>query len=180
MKILLVDRSTVRAVLIIFILSLFRFCTCNVLGFGSTFYDLVLQCSGYIRRNMRVTHCLPDLNDLKFAKRVMDLTLPVRLRKLQDMYDSENLQWKVRVSTLQQRTELFLAVFNSNWKRTSEADLVHCCFMGCPCGCKSRAEVADLAANLFTEIILASRPVVPALSRWLKCSKSTKWFLQFV
>jgi hypothetical protein len=64
---------------------------------------------------MKVAHCLPDLDDLKFAKRVMDLTLPVRLRKLQDMYDSENVQWKARVSTLQQRTELFLAVFNSNW-----------------------------------------------------------------
>lgn len=156
-----------------------RFCTCNVLGFGSTFFDLVLQCTSYIEKNMQVVYRRPDDVHLRFAKRIMDLTLPVRLRKLQDMYDStESPQWKTRISVLEQRTKLFLTVFNSDWTNSSASSLQHCCYLGCPCGGLDRRKLAQLAASLFCEIILASRPTVPALSRWLKCSKSTKWFLK--
>ena len=125
---------------------------------------------------MRVVHKRPETADLEFSQKIMDLTMPVRLQKLRDFYSQSDLsgvEGKQRL--LEQRTELFLNVFNSNWKRDS---LIHCCYMGCPCGGLPGPELASLASELFVEIILSSRPTVPALSRWLKCSKAAKWFLR--
>ena len=153
-----------------------RFCACNVLGFGSTFFDLVVHCSSYIRSYMQVVYGKPNPQNLQFAKTIMDLTLPVRLKKLQFQYD-DDLEGSKKQSILEKRTQLFLEIFNGDWKDSSPSGLKHVCRIGCSCGGLDRSKLADLAANLFVEIVLASRPTVPALSRWLKCSKSAKWFL---
>ncbi len=150
-----------------------------MLGFGSTFYDVILQCHAYVRSSMRVVYSHPRDCDLAYAKAIMDLTLSVRLRKLQDYYQDQGAMLE-KSSILEKKTKLFLAIFNGNWKDTSRNGLLHHCFMGCPCGGLTPAALIQVAADLFVEIVLASKPSVPAVSRWLKCSKSAKWFLTLV
>ena len=72
------------------------------------------------------------------------------------------------------RIKLFLNIFNSDWKTET---LVHHCSAYCPCGGRGRPAVAQLAATLFVEIVYFSRPPIPALNRWLKCSATSRWFL---
>lgn len=164
---------------LIWVLEQLRLCTCNVLGFGSTFYDVVLHCHAYVKSNLRVVYSHPRGSDLAYAQAIMDLTLSVRLRKLRDYYE-DDVSMLEKCSTLERKTKLFLAIFNGNWKDTSQKGLVHHCFMGCPCGGLTPAALRQVAADLFVEIVLASKPSVPAVSRWLKCSKAAKWFLTLV
>ena len=80
-------------------------------------------------------------------------------------------------STKAARLDLFLEIFNSNWKHTGIQDLKHHCRVGCPCKCVSRTELADLASSLYVELILFGRPPIPALNRWLRCRETAKWYL---
>ena len=73
--------------------------------------------------------------------------------------------------------QAFADVFNGNWRDWTEEGLVHYCFLGCQCGCRTTEELKSKAASLFCIFVMASRPKVPALSRWLRCSDTTKWFL---
>ncbi len=65
-------------------------------------------------------------------------------------------------------------MFNSDWR--SER-IVHHCWLGCPCKSMSKKEVAMKAVAALIGLVFASRPAVPALSRWLKCSETSQWFL---
>ena len=154
---------------------------------------LHMQCAGvwfYILRCCSSLPCIREIqfargvlaspcSDLAYAQAIMDLTLSVRLRKLRDYYE-DDVSMREKCSTLERKTNLFLAIFNGNWKDTSQKGLVHHCFMGCPCGGLTPAALRQVGADLFVEIVLASKPSVPAVSRWLKCSKSAKWFLTLV
>lgn len=156
------------------------FCLSNVLSYGSTFYDLVLNSCSIIRSRLRIVHAKPCPENMRFARKIMDITLPVRLKKLHSLYEHQGEGMvDSRKSVLQKRTEMFLTVFNGNWKDTSVNGLVHCCQLGCKCGGLDATSLGNLAADLFAEVVLSSRPTVPALSRWLKCSKSSKWFLSY-
>ena len=153
-----------------------RFCTCRVLGYGSTFYDLVVHCAEYIRKNMKVVYTPSNPEHIKYAKKILDMTMSVRIAKLKYCLDeSGNMTNTKKMSLLQQKVDMFLAILNSNWK--SPSSLWHHCTMGCPCGGLPQHQLAEQAANLFVEVVLASKPGVPALSRWLKCSRTARWFL---
>ena len=124
-------------------------------------------------------------SDKEFARQIMNLTMPARLQKMKRaQYDREGdgveLQEAARSSALEQKIELFLCVFNGSWRKSKPSDLVHYCHLNCRCGGRRGIELGNLAAELYIEVILAGRPSVPALSRWLKCAKTAKWFLPLV
>lgn len=151
-----------------------RFCTCRVLSYGSTFYDLVVHCSTYIRSKMKVAYQEPP--DGTYARAIMDMSMESRIQKLKDLLDAEGtLGDQERSSLLARRFELFLCIFNGDWKDFERP--WHYCNMNCPCGGRRHSELIELAVTLYIEVILGSRPTVPALSRWLKCSKTSRWFL---
>ena len=48
--------------------------------------------------------------------------------------------------------------------------------MGCFCNGASRADLGIMAKLLFCQVVLGRKPQVPALSRWLKCRITARWF----
>ena len=112
---------------------------------------------------MTVVYEAPDPAWAMYAHDVTQLTI----KQLQSD-DSGDLNHR------RQRIKLFLSVFNSDWKKPT---LRHHCCMSCPCGCLPASDLAALAADLYVEIILSSRPPIPALNRWLKCSSTARWFM---
>lgn len=156
-----------------------RFCICRVLGYGSTFYDLVMRCADYVRANIRIVYGRRVSSTwLDYAKTIMQISMPARSRKMTDFLDGQGsgtLNENERGALLQRRLNLFLSIFNGNWKDPN--NICHYCGVGCPCGGLKSKDLAELAAGLYVEVLLASRPTVPALSRWMKCAKTSKWFL---
>lgn len=144
-----------------------RFCMSNVIAYGQTFLDLVLHVGAYIRQNIRISYDPPNAKRHRFAQSVVHLALAKQFAKP----DSE---WKRKFL---RKINLFLLLFNGNWKNWDRAGLVHHCSITCPCGGLRRQALADKAAECYVEIVLCSRPPIPALSRWLKCSETAKWYL---
>ena len=146
-----------------------RFCASNVVSFGQTFCELILQSSAFIKQNMTVVYEAPDPAWAMYAHDVAKLTIKqLRSDLASHKYDPGDLNHR------RQRINLFLSVFNSDWKSPV---LRHHCSMTCPCGCLPASDLAALAAELYVEIILGSRPPIPALNRWLKCSSTARWFM---
>lgn len=85
-----------------------------------------------------------------------------------------------KMSALEQKIDRFLVIFNGCWRDSSPNGLVHHCHVGCACGGMRQDELALVASELYIEVMLCGRPSVPALSRWLKCAKTAKWFLPLV
>lgn len=157
-----------------------RFCTCRVLSYGSTFYDLVARCADFVRSNIKVIYQQKPHHGVEYNARIIDLTMSSRVHKMTNFLDGQGdggLEQQERKSLLQKRLELFLCIFNGDWNDT--VNICHYCNIGCACGGLPQRQIADLAASLYVEVILAGRPTVPALSRWLKCSKTAKWFLSY-
>ena len=148
-----------------------RFCCSNVLAYGQTFLDLVLHTSTYIKTHMQVVYSTPDSSWKRHASSIMQRTHLDKSNQAEAATDSE------LTSTKAARLDLFLEIFNSNWKHTGTQDLKHHCRVGCPCKCVSRTELADLASSLYVELILFGRPPIPALNRWLRCRETAKWYL---
>lgn len=69
--------------------------------------------------------------------------------------------------------DYLLLMFNGDWRSSR---IAHYCQLGCRCGCRTKEEVVAKAKAALLGVIFATRPSVPALSRWLKCSKTAKWF----
>lgn len=129
-----------------------RFCCTNVCHFGQTFLDLSVHAAAHIRANMVIDYEAPDPRNAAFARCITNIALPKQT----------------------DRVELFLAIFNSDWSRRT---LKHHCSLTCKCGGLSPPALAQLAATLWTEIIMCKRPPVPALSRWLRCADTARWFV---
>ena len=146
-----------------------RFCLSNVISYGQTFLDLVLHCAGYIRTNMKVSYNPPHADWRKFASRVVQISLSKRLQK-----DSDQSNTRQKLDKLIRK---FLTLFNGNWKDWSPQGLQHHCHVQCECGGLRPHDVAEAAATTFVELVMFSRPPIPALSRWLKCSETAKWYL---
>lgn len=142
-----------------------RFCCANVISFGQTFCELILQATSLIKQKMQVVYVKPDPSWSFFSQRIAELSLK-ELRKPKDSDDSGSEERRKRI-------QLFLDIFNSDWKSPT---LRHHCSVYCPCGGLPQAELAELAASLFVEVVFFSRPPIPALNRWLKCSATARWF----
>ena len=138
-----------------------RFCLSNVLSFGTTFFDLVLQCTQIIETGIQVSYEPTSPADLAFSKAMLKIAFSGRRK--QDLDDD---------ASMNKQTKLFLQIFNGNWKSRS---IVHHCSFQCPC--KGTRDLGKLAGELFAAVALGARPVVPALSRWLKCASTAKWYL---
>ena len=147
-----------------------RFCLSNVIAYGQTFLDLVLHCANYIRANMKISYEAPEPSWQQFGRRIIHISLA---KRLQGPHDKDNDKRR-KLRALIQR---FLNIFNGDWKQWDPSDLCHHCHVRCACGGLRRAELADMAATTFIELVLFSRPPIPALSRWLKCSETAKWYL---
>ena len=143
-----------------------RFCLSNVITYRQTFLDLVNHATIYIKRNIRRVCSPPPTSAVSFARAILDLALAKRLNK----EDGNSTALAIRV-------QWFLTLFNGDWKDHSKEGLVHHCSVRCPCGCLDISQLAEAASQAYVEIVLASRPPVPALSRWLKCSDTGKWFI---
>ena len=141
---------------------LLRFCISNVLNFGTSFFDLVLQCTELIENSIRVSFEPPSPSNMKFAKDMLQAAMEGR-RKL-NLHGSEHPESR--------QASLFLSIFNGNWKSNV---ITHHCSYECPC--KGSRSLGKLAGEVFAEVVLGARPTVPALSRWLKCASTAKWFL---
>lgn len=72
----------------------------------------------------------------------------------------------------------FKTIFNGDWRCWKPQDLRHYCVMGCKCGCKTEHELKTKAVLLYCTVVLGTRPKVPCLSRWVRCSMTTGWFLR--
>lgn len=138
-----------------------------------------MRCADYVRANIRVVYGRRSSHTCSdYAKTIMQISMPARSRKMTDFLDGQGsgaLNGDERGALLQRRLNLFLSIFNGNWK--DPTNICHYCGVGCPCGGLKSKDLAELAAGLYVEVLLASRPTVPALSRWMKCAKTSKWFL---
>ena len=148
---------------------LMRFCMSNVVAYGQTFLDLVLHIAAYIKRYMTVSYEPASMTHRRFAESVVKLALGKRLRGGDD-----KSEWRRK---LDERIQTFLNIFNGDWKVWSPGGLKHHCSIRCSCGGMKGPELGSYAASLFTELVLCSRPPIPALSRWLKCSETAKWYV---
>ena len=140
-----------------------RFCCANVVSFGQTFCELILQATGLIKQKMQVVYVKPDPSWSFFSQRIAALSLKELREPPKDSGSDER----------RKRIQLFLDIFNSDWKSPV---LCHHCSVYCPCGGLPQPELAALAASLFVEVVFFSRPPIPALNRWLKCSATARWF----
>ena len=141
----------------------------NVVAYGQTFLDLVLHTASYIKMNMRASYEPPDPRHQQFAKAVMNLSLAKRLRG-----GDKDSKARIKLLNLMDR---FLLMFNGDWKDWTPQGLVHHCSVTCKCRDIGTSDLGECAAALFVELALCSRPPVPALSRWLKCAETAKWYL---
>lgn len=139
----------------------------NVIAYGQTFLDLVLHTGAYIKQNIQISYDPPNPEHHRFAKSVVRLALTKKLAKLDN-------EWKAK---LLRKIDRFLLIFNGNWKNWSKSGLIHHCSVRCPCGGLNKQILGDMAATSYVEMILCSRPPIPALSRWLKCAETSKWYL---
>lgn len=131
--------------------------------------DLMLQAIALIRSRMVVVHSPPDPQAQHFSSELMRMSL----LKIDDS-DVDDTTGTLKRKQ-QERIALFLNIFNSDWRNTEE--IKHHCSVFCPCGGLQPAKLAELAASLFVELILAAKPPIPALSRWNKCWHTAKWFM---
>ena len=138
----------------------------NVVAYGQTFLDLVLHTAAYIRRHMTVCYEPANMKHRRFAESVIKLALGKRLQGTQE--------WRRK---LDKRVEAFLTIFNGDWKDWTSGGLKHHCSVRCSCGGLKGPCLGEYAASLYIELVLSSRPPIPALSRWLKCSETAKWFV---
>ena len=143
-----------------------------MLNFGTVFYDLVVKCADVIQKRIQVSYDPPSDADRSFAKTMMKLSHAARKKaKLlgnDDDDDDDDNDSTLDAETLQK----FLNIFNGNWKSSI---ITHHCSVLCPCN--GTKNIGKLAGELFAQVILGARPVVPALSRWLKCAATAKWFM---
>lgn len=147
-----------------------RFCLSNVIAYGQTFLDLVLHISAYIRNNMKISFEVPDPSWRTYASRVLKMSLSKRLQGAKD----KGAQHRQKLTELMDR---YLVVFNGDWRDTRPQGLTHYCHVQCGCGGLRPEDLAQLASSTFIELAMFSRPPIPALSRWLKCSETAKWYL---
>lgn len=73
--------------------------------------------------------------------------------------------------------EAFKVIFNGDWRNWQVEGLRHYCFLGCQCGCRTELQLKTKAVTLYCSVVMGSRPRVPSLSRWLRCSMTAQWFL---
>lgn len=144
-----------------------RFCLSNVISYGQTFLDIVGHTAAYIKKNLRRCYTPPSQKHASFARTILDMALKKRRKGVDGKLNK----------TLDRQIERFLAIFNGNWSDHTPEGLVHHCSVICSCGCSNVDQLIEAATSSFAEIVLASRPPIPALSRWLKCSDTAKWFV---
>lgn len=140
-----------------------RFCMANVISYGQTFLDLVMHSAAYIRQHLHVEYGDVNPSHAAYSARLVKLALKSRLRA-----DTGAL-WK--------KAEQFLTIFNGDWRDWSTKGLLHVCSMHCRCG-YTGGGLAEQAASIYVELVLSSKPPIPALSRWLRCGETAKWFTQ--
>ena len=105
-----------------------------------------------------------DPRNVDYATSVVELALPY-LKTLDDLEGKPGITAK--------RLQWLKLIFNGDWR--SER-VVHHCHLGCPCGSRNGYEVKLKATAIYTSFILGTRPPVPALSKWLKCGQTARWF----
>ena len=133
------------------------------MGYGQTFLDLMLAAAVVIKSNIRIEYTEARPKDRKFAEAIM------RLCHIGQVRDDSSHEHQTK---RQERRELFLRIFNGNWRSTT---ITHHCSMYCPCSGASKEKLGDLAAGLYAEFILSSKPRIPALNRWLRCADTSKF-----
>lgn len=149
-----------------------RYCISNVISFGSTFLELVLSAAAYIESNIEIVYTEVEPKWKAYSKAIIDLAEPDTNGE-PDSEEEMSSGTKRRKQRLL-RTEMFLSIFNGNWKQKR---IYHHCSLVCKCGGLGRRELAKKAATVFIEMVLCGRPPIPALNRWLRCESTCKWFL---
>lgn len=142
----------------------------NVIAYGQTFLDLVLHVSAYIKTNMQAVYTPVDPAHQRYARAITEIALTKRLHQGKGRDNEWSRKFRARI-------EMFLLLFNGNWKDSRSTAIRHHCSMKCKCGGLSQQNLAEAAATVFIELVLCSRPPIPALPRWLKCSETAKWYL---
>ena len=142
-----------------------RFCVSNVISYGHTFLDIILQVTYVIRATMVISHSPPDPRNRTYAEHVL------RHAGVGNSTGGKDRTQKG------ERLTLFLTVFNGDW--TSKMPTHHCSVF-CHCGGMPREQLVELAADLFVEIVLNCKPSVPALNRWLRCAETARWYVWLV
>lgn len=138
---------------------------------------MTLHVAAYIKANLQIDYTDPDPAWRKYAETIIAWTHLDRSRR-RDVPEGDFAQEaNASARKHQEQLDLFLCIFNSNWKRTGPGSIKHHCRLGCPCGCLSRDKLAELASSLFCQLILFGKPPIPALNRWLRCRETSKWYL---
>ena len=95
----------------------------------------------------------------------MELSLPY----LQSVSENQS----GRETKLAHMVKWLLVIYNGDWRSPTP---IHHCKLGCECKCESPAQLRLKAMTVFVAFVMGSRPAVPALSRWLKCVKTARWY----
>lgn len=147
-----------------------RFCLANVISFGQTYFDLILHCASYIKSKFQVV-CgeQPKKEWGEFSAAIAKISL----KQLRSETYSEGDAGSPSASRLE-KIKLFLGIFNGDWR---QSEVRHYCSPGCVCNRVTRERLVELAVSAYVEVVLHSRPPIPALNRWLKCSSTARWYL---
>lgn len=154
----------------LFALHALRFCLANVVSFGQNFFELILHSAAFIKSNLEIIYGEePKKSWAVYAHTVLRKTV----KQMRDPKYLEELPADVAAAR-QEQLRMFLCLFNGDWRSPVPR---HYCSMSCPCGGLPKGELLELAASTYCQVVLCSRPPIPALSRWLKCAATARWYM---
>ena len=127
----------------------------------------MLQTMWHIKTSMQISYDPPDPANGRYAKSILKIA-GCCSSELEDSDESREAKARRK-----ERLDLFLAIWNGDWRNPVPT---HHCSVYCACGGCGSDKVAELAANLYIEIALSSKPRIPALNRWLRCLDTARWY----
>ncbi len=74
----------------------------------------------------------------------------------------------------QDRAQFLLRMDNGDW--SEKKFVTHYCRLGC--GCQNEQEALCKTVLAIAQVVMSSRPKVPALSRWTTCLNAARFFMR--
>jgi hypothetical protein len=78
-------------------------------------------------------------------------------------------------SDRRQRATALVSIFNSDWRDWTLAGFKHHRQLGD--GFASDSEIKVRAFAAIMDVVFSRRPTIPSVSRWTKCTQTSRWFV---